>query len=148
MSRFVKSESVVLTLSDGDTLTVRKRLNTGERRAMFDRMTIHADDGDVHVNRLQVGLTKVVAYLIDWNLKDDDGALVPIKGLAPDDVAAVLDALDPDDFDEVRDAIEHHEASMRAERERQKKTRAGSASDEAISPSPLEPVGASSGSES
>lgn len=123
MSRFVRPETTVLTISDGDTLVVKKRLNAGENRRLWAGMM---RDGDsLRVQPLKTGMSTVVAYLLDWSLKDDDGKLVKITGLGPDALELVLESLDPDDFTEILRAIEAHENAMTAEREAQKKTTAG-----------------------
>jgi hypothetical protein len=41
MSRYVVPETKTLTISNGDTLVVRKRLNRGEQTAAFARRYIH-----------------------------------------------------------------------------------------------------------
>jgi predicted deacylase len=122
--RFVRPEITRLTISDGDTLTVRKRLTNGERRAMFTRL-YHSGVTPGRLNTLDTGLALVVAYLIDWTLTDDSGALVPIRDLEGDDLAAILDGLDPESFGEIKDAIEDHVAAMDLEREKKTATTAG-----------------------
>lgn len=122
MGRFVRPETVTLKISQGDTLVVKKRLNTGERRAMFAAMAQQTDDGDLRLNRLKVGIATILAFLVDWSLRDDDGKPVVILNKSADDVTAILDALDTDSFKEILDAIETHERAMTAEREAEKKT--------------------------
>jgi hypothetical protein len=67
MSRFVKPDTVTLTLPAGDTLTVRQRLNMGEQRQMFARWSELAPDGGLRINRLGIGVATVAAYLVDWS---------------------------------------------------------------------------------
>jgi hypothetical protein len=146
MSRFVRPETRVLKISNGDTLTVKKRLSHGERQASFSRMYMAGLDGDLKVNPLQGGMAMVLAYLVDWSLVDDAGTRVEIRGLAADDVEAVLNALDPDDFAEIKTAIEQHEHEMLAERQVAKKAIDGEQESSATSPSPDDAGGDTSGS--
>ena len=125
MSRFVRPDTRTLTLGNGDQLTVRARLTAGEQRASYARLYRPGVDGRLQMDPLQLGVGVILAYLLDWNLKDDAGQAVPIRDLAPDDLQRVVDALDPDSFAEIRTAIETHEAAMLAEREAQKKTDGG-----------------------
>jgi hypothetical protein len=121
MSRFVRPETRTLTLANGDQLIVRARLTAGEQRAQYARAYTPGPDGRLVVNPLMVGVGGVVAYLLDWNLKDDAGQAVPIRDLSAADLHQVLDSLDPADFAEIRAAIEAHEQTMQAERDAQKK---------------------------
>jgi len=125
MSRFVRPETRTLTLANGDQLTVRARLTAGEQRAHFARIYRVLDDGQLLPDRLRLGVGVIVAYLLDWNLKDDAGQAVPIRDLSTDDPQHVIDALDPESFGEIRAAIDTHVDAMAAERDAQKKTDGG-----------------------
>lgn len=114
MSRFVRPETVTLSISGGDTITIRKRLTNGERRAMFARM-YKAGVTPMQVDTLQTGLAVVASYLIDWTLTDDGGARVRLDGATPDDIAVIVDGLDWDSFVEIKDAIEQHVVAMDAD---------------------------------
>jgi hypothetical protein len=70
----------------------------------------------------------VVAYLLDWNLRDEAGQAVVIRDLSADDLQRVIDNLDIQSFDEIKTAIQAHEAAMVAEREAEKKTDGGTPS--------------------
>lgn len=148
MSRFVSPQPITLSLSKGDTITVRKRLNYGEQRAMFARMYIAGVDGDLKTNPMGIGLSTVLAYLLDWSFVDDQGKKVVIKEKPIEHVLAVLDALDPESFTEIRTAIEQHEIAIEKEREAEKNAQDGEKTAPAISPSPSGAAGASSGSAS
>lgn len=115
-SRFVRPDIKVLKISNGDTLTVRCLLTSGEERARFARMSLAGVDGALQVNRLQIGLATITAYLLDWSLTDDDGKPVVIKDVSLEELTATLDALDVDSFTEIREAIETHEATMTPEK--------------------------------
>jgi lambda repressor-like predicted transcriptional regulator len=119
MSRFVQPSNVTLTLENGDQLIVRAQLNAGQARARWTRMYRVKEDGSHHVDLMAVSTATVVAFLVDWHLKDDD---MPIAGLSPDDLADVLDHMKPEDFKEIATAIDAHEAAILARRAAQKKT--------------------------
>ena len=74
------------------------------------------------IDSLQVGLSKMVVYLVDWSITDADDQPVIIRGQSEDVVADVLEMLDVDSFAEILKAIETHERTMEAEREEEKKT--------------------------
>jgi hypothetical protein len=123
MSRFVKPETVTLTLENGDRLIVRKELTCGEARQANARIYVMGEDGRRRVDPLLIGLGTVIAYLVDWTLADDDGQIVAIRGLPIDDLIPILDSLDSDSFAEIRRAIETHELAMVQARQEKKTTR-------------------------
>lgn len=136
MGRFIRPETTTLKISNGETLTVKKRLTSGEQRAAFARMYLAGVDGQMKVNPLTVGIAIITAYLVDWTLTDDTGASVQIRGLSVDDLTAILDNLSQEAFAEIRKAIEQHEAAMAAERDQEKNAQAGERPLSEISPSP------------
>ena len=144
-SRFARPEVTVLTLANGDTLTVKRRLTAGEQRAMFARM-YRTVDGVTKVDGLEVDRATVVGYLLDWSLTDDEGQPVPIRGLPPDELAIVVDGLTPEDFKEISAAIDAHSEAMSAVRQAEKKTPLGDTASPSTSPSPLDSGGATNGS--
>ncbi len=137
-SRFVRPDTKTLTLANGDTLLVKRRMNHGEQRDAFLRMRSNA------VNAVDA---MIVAYLLDWSLTDDDGRPIVIRDRPADEVQASLDNLDPDDFQEIKRAIEDHETAVMAERDAEKKQQGGEKESSATSPSPDAVAGATSGSE-
>jgi hypothetical protein len=145
-SRFVRPGETVLTLANGDTLTVRRRLNAGQQRAAFNRMYMAGADGKMHVDPLMTGVALVTAYLLDWTLRDDDDRPVDIRGAAVEELIDILDSLDPQSFTEIKEAIERHEGAMIAARLAEKNDRDGERNEPAISLSQSEPAGASTGS--
>lgn len=148
MGRFVRPEILTVPISQGDTLVVKKRLNAGERRAMFAAMsdaTASAASGALRLNHLQVGMATILAYLLDWSLRDDDGRPVVIRDQPRQVVEAALDALDPESFGEILKAIEDHEKAMTLEREAEKNARDGETGLPATSPSLVAVAGATSG---
>lgn len=146
MSRFVRPETRTLTLSNGDALTVRKRLTHGEQSAAYQRMYLAGVDGKLKVNPLQTGMALVTAYLLDWSLKDEEGIGVPaIKGKPLEEVEAALNAMAEESFLEIKGAIEAHEREMGAERAAGKQS-GGEHKSSPTSPSPDGVTGDTSGS--
>jgi hypothetical protein len=143
-SRFVHPETAILTLGNGDTLIVRRRLNIGEQRESYRVCSALVEQDDGTVKRIpdphRIGLAKVAAYLVDWNLAGDDA---PIRGLDLEQRVALVDNLDPDDFYEIKEAIDAHEAATVAARVAEKKAQAGEMNGPAISRSPFVAAGPS-----
>jgi hypothetical protein len=141
-SRFVAPQTVILTLGNGDTLVVRRRLNIGEQRDSYRACSALVEQDDGTVKRIPdphlIGIAKVAAYLVDWNLAGDDA---PIRGLDLAQRIALLDNLDPDDFYEIKDAIDAHEVATVAARVAEKNGQAGEMNGPAISASPSVPAG-------
>jgi hypothetical protein len=109
MSDFVTPETRTLPLSgEGRSITIRRRLNYGEKTAMYARMSTTGDDGRRKVDGIKMEIGIISAYLLDWTLRGDDGAVVEIRGLSPDDLGDVINSLEPEAVDELRDAIDAH----------------------------------------
>jgi hypothetical protein len=104
-----------LTLADGDRLTVKRELNAGEQRAVHARLYVEGKDGKLRVDPLATGMALITAYLLDWTLTDEDGP-VDIRGLNPDELAAILNRLHPTAFTDIKEAIEQHEQVIALER--------------------------------
>lgn len=145
-SRYVRPETTILPISQGDTLTVKKRLTHGERSESYARQYEPGDEGRLHLKPAQIKLSMVTAYLIDWSIVGLDGQQVAILHEPIEVVESALNGLSPEDFDEIHTAIEKHEKAMRAERVREKKQTAATSDGAAISPSPSAAAGASTGS--
>lgn len=139
-SRFVAPDEVRLSISDGDWIDVKKRLNTGEQRRVFAKMARDMVPGEkVHLNPEQVGMAKVLEYLLRWSFKDDAGKPVALN-------AEAIGNLDIDTFDEIRSAIETHEDAQDAARAQEKKDQATSNRSKVTSPSLADSTGDMSGS--
>ncbi len=118
MSRFLRPDTDTLTLANGDKLIVRRRLTAGEGRVFRGQRAIQT--------LVQAAL--VMAYLVDWTLAGDDGAVVPIRGISQSDLLNVLDSLEDDSFDEIHAAIAAHVATMDSQRTEEKKLLTGTSS--------------------
>lgn len=144
-SRIRRPETLRLALSRGDWIVVKKHLTAGETRRVFRRMIRKGATGD-EIDSLQVGLSKMVVYLVDWSITDADDQPVIIRGQSEDVVADVLEMLDVDSFSEILKAIETHERTMEAEREEEKKTGNGNPKSDPTWPSPGSSAGGMTGS--
>jgi hypothetical protein len=137
--RFVRPETTILPISDGDTLVVRKRLTHGERQASVTRMYSGTDG---RLNPEQIKMAVVTAYLLDWSLVGFDQKQIVIRDQPIEALESALNNLDPDDFDEIKKAIEAHANAVQDERMAEQKKRASSTT----STSPAGAAGATSGS--
>lgn len=128
-NRFVGVESDTLQLSDGDWVLVRRRLNTGESREMLARTYQNTPGGPgLQLDIKQVGLSRVVAYVIDWSFVDALGNKVPYSEQA-------LSGLEPESFKEILDAVDAHVEQQEKAREARKNAPAGENTSSPISPS-------------
>lgn len=145
MGDFVKPEPHRLTLSDGQYIDIKKRLNHGETEDMYARWApfVTAGSDDTLLDRREVRTAKVLAYLLGWSLTDDEGAPAPMSPVIPyPERLDTIRSLDPDRFDEIHKAITTYEAEYAAK----KKAQAGANGSSPISPSPVAVTGATSGS--
>ena len=133
MSRFVRPETVTLPLSDGDSIIVRRWLTEGESRDAHSLMYREGHDGKMIVNPAEIGISMVLAYLLDWSLCDDDGRQVIIRDQPVEVVRAALRQLHREDFEELYSAIIAHEIRETAARADEKKTLRGALASELIS---------------
>ena len=117
--RFVSPDIVRLTLSDGDWIDIKKVLNTGEQRSMLAKtyQSVPGVDG-LKLDINQVGLARVMAYLIGWSFCDAAGNGVPLSESA-------VQNLEPDSFKEIMDAIDAHAEAQEKERTARKNAPAG-----------------------
>lgn len=116
MSWFVKPETVQIDLPEGQWIEVKKRLTHGEeRRALASLYTEVRADGRITPNVEMLGKSEVMAYLVEWSLRDDEGK--PIRIDTDAKRSAALDLLDPDKFQVISEAITAHVEAMKAQRE-------------------------------
>ena len=127
-NRFVKPQTVRLELSDGDWIEVKKELNAGEHRRVFGRLVKDMRAGErAQLDPEQVGLTKVVEYLVAWSLEDNGKPVEITEG--------AINSLDAQTFGEIVKAIDAHEAAVDAEIEARKNDTDGGKVSSPISPS-------------
>jgi len=143
--RYRQPDSVRLALTQGDWILVKKHLTAGETRRIFRRMIRQGATGD-EIDSLQVGLSKMIVYLLDWSFQDANGNPVVIRDQSDQVKADLLENLPVEEFAEVLKAIEVHEKAMEAEREDEKKTDPGNSKSDPTSPLLDSLVGATNGS--
>jgi len=127
-SRFRKPETIRLPLEEGDWLLVRKYLTAGEERGATARVFKDGtmkpgEKPDLDYRHLE--LSQAIAYLLDWSLTDADDQPIVIRDQPYEFVHAALEAMESFSLREILNAIQAHDAAMTAEREHQKKVRAG-----------------------
>lgn len=138
-SRIQRPETLTIPISNGDSITVRKRLNVGEER---ERLRLFTDQNGVPIP-FEHGIATVVCYLLDWTLTEN-GQKLEIADKPKADIKAIIDALDLETFKEIREAVEAHVDSMDKEREQAKASPFTDKSELATSGSPKPLAGPSS----
>jgi hypothetical protein len=127
-SRYRRQEEHRLDISDGDWLLVRKHLTAGEERDAQARVIKSGSFKQGEKPELDLehlGISQAVSYLIDWSITDADDKPIRIRDQSYAFVAAALRNQTPESLREILDAIQAHDGAMTAEREIQKKDRAG-----------------------
>jgi hypothetical protein len=141
-----------LTLPNGDWLLVKEHLTAGDQRRVLRGSMKRIRNLDGHevdvVDGLQAPLAQAAAYLLDWSLRDPQGAPIPIRGLDDAALVGVLDMLPPEDCEEIAFVIDVHDTEMRALRAAEKKASDGGRKSPATWPSPDSSAGATNGSPS
>lgn len=129
--RMRRPDTVRLALTDNEWLVVKKDLTAGDVRERLSRMIRYRGD-ERSIDPVKVGLSTIVAYLLDWSVTDADGRPVSITEQPSEFIEAALNALPPEAFAEILEAIETHETAME---EARKNESAGGTTQSAISPS-------------
>ena len=127
-SRYRRQEEVRIELSEGDWLLVRKHMTAGEERdaqARVIKAGSFKQGEKPELDLEHLGIAQAVSYLIDWSITDADDKPIRIRDQSYDFVAAALQNQMPESVFEILTAIQAHDAAMTAEREFQKKDRAG-----------------------
>jgi hypothetical protein len=127
-SRYRRQEELRIELSEGDWLLVRKHLTAGEERDAYARIikagTVKQGEKP-EFDLEHLGIAQAVSYLIDWSITDADDKPIRIRDQGYAFVAAALRNQTPESLREILEAIQAHDSAMTAERELQKKDRAG-----------------------
>lgn len=123
-SRFVQPETVRIDLSDGDWIRVKKQLNVKETREVWKPIMGEIKDGWRRPNIEMVGISEIVAYVVDWSFTDANDNRVKVS------MEAVGD-LDQESFDEIDAALKTHIAAMETERAERKNAPGTSSASEA-----------------
>lgn len=116
-NRFVTPATTRLALSSGDWLEVKKRLSAGERKAVAgSHLGRFAPDGSRIPDWEALAFSGILAYLVDWSLRDAEDKPVAIT------LAALKNLLE-EDFKEIDGAIDAHMEAMDREVAEEKKAR-------------------------
>jgi hypothetical protein len=127
VSPVVRPETETLTLSNGDRLVVARRLTAGQELDAVDRQwRFNPSTGRPEMLMSQMTIAKMVAYLVNWSVKDAQENVIPIYEQPPDVVEAGLRRLTGEMFREIRDAIDAHDVRVAEQITAEKKTRSGS----------------------
>jgi hypothetical protein len=127
-SRYRKQEELRLELSEGDWLLVRKHLTAGEERDAHMRVMkagTFKPGEPPELDLEHLGIAQAVSYLLDWSITDADDKPIRIRDQPYGFIAAALRNQTPESLREILEAIQAHDAAMTAEREQEKKDRAG-----------------------
>jgi len=126
-SRYRKQESVRLELTGGDWLLVRKHLTAGEERDAQARVikgTFRPGEAP-ELDLEHLGIAQAVSYLLDWSITDADDHPIVIRDQPYGFVASALRNQTPESLREILEAVQAHDGAMLAERDQEKKDRAG-----------------------
>jgi hypothetical protein len=128
--RLVRPETVRVELSDGDSLELKRELNAGEYRDMIAAQFKETQAGEgLGVDLHNVGINKILAYLVGWSLVNFDG-VSPLP-VTRDSV----DKLDHGTYVEILNAIEAHHDRWELSVGERKNDQAGAITSAPISPS-------------
>jgi hypothetical protein len=140
--RFVDPDVIQLPLSGGESITVKKELNAGEARHIYsDLVKTMVAGKPPELDAERVGVTKILAYVVQWSLLDREGHAQPVS-------EGALNLLDQDTYQEINSAVDTHDMLSEAARHARKNGSDGEMSLPATSPSPFAVAGVSSGSAS
>lgn len=110
-----------LSLTEGDWIEVRRRLNSGEDKALDNvgQMGPAVVDGRVvfPIDWVRYEHERAMIWLLDWSFRDANDKPVPLS-------LSAIKALDPLDFEEVNDAIIKHMAEYNRDTAAKKASRA------------------------
>lgn len=121
--RFVAPDTVRLPLSDEDFVVVKKRLNLGEHQDILDRIpsTITSSYG----YGTRYAISRILEYLVSWSFVREGKPVEYSLDQSVETRLATLKNLSPDDFQELREAVDVHEAAIEKEVGERKNVTAG-----------------------
>lgn len=106
--RFVKISTTRIDMGDGDWIEIKVELTAGEQRSLqsagLGGMTRSESDSErveIGVDWAKFSLARSLAYVVDWNAKDEDGTPVPFD-------ADTLKGLDDESLKRIEAAITKH----------------------------------------
>lgn len=114
--RFVDHDTVRLPLTDGDWVDVKKILNAGEYRKLLYDQFKDTDGDKVLIDHAKVGISKLLAYLVDWSFVNRHQQPEPYSPQLPEEVRrSLLDNLDQATYRELLTAVNAHEERQELE---------------------------------
>lgn len=112
MKWFVAPETVRLDLPEGEWIEVKKQLSKGERDKVNAMLIKEVrGDGRMTPDFEMMSKAEVIAYLVDWSLKDN-GQPIPIDTDASR--ISALNNMSEEGFEIVSDAVRKHVESVEA----------------------------------
>ena len=114
---FAKPETCKLDLPAGNWVLVKKRLTAGEQRDMLSHMVKESGA----IDSVQVGVCKLVAYVLDWSITDANDRPIVIFGQGEKVLRDALNKMTADGFSILMQAVDEHMASVEREDEEEKK---------------------------
>lgn len=100
--------------ADADWVDVKAELNAGETRAVFTDTVKHMQAGErATIDPQQVGITKLLQYVLAWSFTDADGRVIPFS-------ASALNNLNVESFNEVYAAVDWHDDQVDQRRKERK----------------------------
>lgn len=115
--------------SDADWVDVKAELNAGETRRIFTDIVKELHEGEQAVlDPHQVGLTKMLQYIIGWSFVDQDGRIEPFS-------VEALNSLNTDSFRELSAAIDWHDEQVGMKRTERKNVHTSESTSSPISES-------------
>jgi hypothetical protein len=113
--RFVEPKTVRLPLTEGYFIDIKNELTAGETNDVYEQLTVSVPAGSpLRVSPKQFNVARMLAYILGWNFTNRQGEPVAFSRDA-------LNNLEWDTYNEIRVALDDHEA-RRAE---EKKLQAG-----------------------
>lgn len=115
--RFADGGQVRLPLSDGDWIAVRRELTYGQQRRLAaagltglpDALAAQGQGARLSIDLATFDLERLCTWVLDWSLRDADGAAVVVSREA-------IEALHPDTAAEINAALDAHVEALEAKK--------------------------------
>jgi hypothetical protein len=117
VSYLVPPTTTRLSLTGGDTLTVKQQLTAGDTLDLFDRAG-DVSKGVAGLSPIKVGVGLVLAYVVDWSLVDPQGRLLPWRDAGLPERETMLRGLTFEKFSELLAVVTQHDTAIRQEKKR------------------------------
>ena len=139
-SEFVDPNVDRITLSGVNRwIDVKRELNAGEQRRLFTTLIKDLTAGEKPtLDPEQLGITKIMAYLIGWSFTDKSGKSIPVSRAAVDNLKTAT-------YQDIVKAIDDHEAKADADVAARKNGQGIGSESSRISPSLSDATGDTSG---